>query len=172
VGSRLYIGAFIICPDRSVALYTKRRLGAFSPAANCDGTVPPAEATVFHPGDLDPLVRFGGNTAAVAVCADTGQPSHPQQAADRGAKTYLASMFVIPSEFERESAALRAHAVKYRMAVALANFGGPSGGLASGGRSAIWSEAGELLAQLGVAGAGLVVAIEGDAGWRARTIAP
>jgi len=56
------------------------------------------------------------------------------------------------------------------MTVVLANFGGPSGGFASAGGGAIWSERGERLAQLGSAGAGVVVAIESHAGWRARTI--
>lgn len=168
--SRLHIGAFIISPDRTVGLYTKHRLGAFTAAASCDGVVPPAEATAFHPGTLNPLVRFGGNTAAVAVCADIGQPSHPRQAAERGAVTYLASMFVIPSEFEQETARLKTYAVQHSMTVVFANYGGPSGGLRSAGRSAIWSEAGELLAQLEPAGAGLAVAVEGPAGWRGRAI--
>jgi NAD+ synthase (glutamine-hydrolysing) len=54
--------------------------------------------------------------------------------------------------------------------VVFANYGGPSGGLASGGRSAIWSETGELLARLEPTGAGVVVATGTDAGWRARAI--
>ncbi len=170
VGSRLHIGAFILSPNRTVGLYTKHHLGAFSAGASCDGIVPPAEATVFHPGDRNPIVRFDGHTAAVAVCADTGRASHPRTAAARGARTYLASMFVIPSELERETAHLSAYSVRHSMAVAFANYGGPSGGLASGGKSAIWSEQGELLAQLEAVGAGLAVAIEGAAGWRAKTI--
>jgi NAD+ synthase (glutamine-hydrolysing) len=56
------------------------------------------------------------------------------------------------------------------MAVAFANYGGPSGGLASGGRSAVWSETGELLAQLEASGGGVAVAIESHAGWRAKAI--
>lgn len=173
IGSRrpkLQIGAFIVSPDGTVGLYTKHRLGAFSPDASCDGTVPPAEATFFHPGRRQPLVRFGGNTAAVAVCADTGQPSHPRAAAKRGATAYLASMFVIPSEYERESAILRSHAVRHSMKVAFANFGGPSGGLASAGRSAIWSERGEPLAQLERSGAGVAIAAEGETGWSGKAI--
>lgn len=170
IGSRLHIGAFIIYPDGTVEIYTKHHLGAFSPSASADGIVPPPERTAFHPGTLDPLIQFGGHAAAVAVCADTGRPSHPQAAADRGARTYLASMFVIPSEFARETATLREYAVRHSMAVVLANFGGPSGGLASAGRSAIWSERGERLAQLDATGAGVAVAIEGDAGWRATAV--
>src|SRR5271169_5518697 len=69
---RLHIGAFILSPDRSVDLYTKHRLGAFPFDASPDGIVPPAEATVFQSGPRNPLVRFDGHTAAVAVCADIG----------------------------------------------------------------------------------------------------
>jgi predicted amidohydrolase len=170
MGSQLHIGAFILSPHRAIELYTKHHLGAFSASASRDGVVPPAEATVFHPGDHDPLVRLGDTAAAVAVCADTGRPSHPQNAADRGAKSYLASMFVIPSELEQETANLRAYAVQHSMAVAFANFGGPSGGLASAGRSTIWSENGEPVARLEPKGAGVAIATERDDGWHAETV--
>ncbi len=170
IAARLHIGAFIVYPERTVELYTKHHLGAFSASASCDGVVPPAEATVFHPGDHDPLVRFGGHVAAVAVCADTGRPSHLQAAAHRGASVYLASMFVIPSEFDRETANLEAYAARHAMTVAMANYGGPSGGLASAGRSTIWSEKGEPLTQLEATGAGVAVATEGHDGWRTKTV--
>ena len=162
--SGLHIGAFILGPDGSAELYTKHHLGAFSSAASCDGVVPPAEATVFRPGDRNPLVAFGDATAAVAICADTGRPSHPRAAAERGAKAYLASMFVIPSEYEREVGSLRAYAEQHSMVVAFANYGGPTGGLASAGRSAILSDRGELLAQLDEHGAGIAVATEQSGG--------
>jgi len=167
---RLHIGAFILSPDRSVDLYTKHRLGAFPSDASPDGIVPPAEATVFHPGHRNPLVRFDGNTAAVAVCADIRRASHPEEAADRGARSYLASMFVIPADLEQDTAILRDYAVKHCMAVAFANFGGPTGGLPSGGSSAIVSEKGELLVQLQPTGAGIAIAIEDETGWRTRDV--
>ena len=170
VESQLHIGAFIVGPGRALDLYTKQHLGAFAPGASLDGVVPPGEATVFHPGSLNPLVRFRGHTAAVAVCADTKRPSHPQSAAQRGADVYLASMFVIPADIEQETQALRSYAVRHSMAVVLANYGGPSGGLTSGGRSAIWSEKGDLLVQLAERGAGLAVAVESESVWRADAI--
>ena len=131
IGPRLHIGAFILFPDRTIELYTKHRLGAFPPSASCDGIVPPAEATVFQPGDRNPLLRFGDNIAAVAVCADIGRPAHAQKAAERGANTYLASMFVIPSDLDGEVSKLSRYAVQHNMMTALANFGSPSGGLRS-----------------------------------------
>ena len=175
IDSRLFIGAFIALPDRRVELYTKHHLGACSAAARCDsvatdGAIPPAEATVFHPGDRNPLVRFGGDVAAVAVCADTGRATHPQAAADRGATIYLASMFVIPSKFQREGMGLGVYATRHAMVIAFANFGGPSGGLASAGRSSIWSEKGELVAQLDARGIGVALAAESEVGWRGKTI--
>lgn len=41
IGSRLHIGAFVVFPDRTVGLYTKQHLGAFSTSASRDGAVPP-----------------------------------------------------------------------------------------------------------------------------------
>jgi predicted amidohydrolase len=172
VGPTLHIGAFILSPNRTIEVYTKHRLGAFSPSASRDGTVPLPEAAVFQPGDRNPLVRIGGTTAAVAICADIGHPSHAQRAAERGARTYLASMFVIPSEFDGDAVKLTAYATQHSMAVALANFGSPSGGLAAAGRSSIWSDTGELLAQLGASGPGVAIATETEGGWRSGAVTP
>lgn len=173
LGPSLYIGAFILSPDRSTGIYTKHRLGAFPPSASCDscdGTVPPAEAAVFQAGDRNPLIRLSDHVAAVAVCADIGRPAHAELAAERGADTYLASMFVIPSDFDGEVAKLTRYAVQHRMMTALANFGSPSGGLRSAGRSSIWSETGELLVQLGVNGSGVAVVRETQQGRRIQAV--
>jgi NAD+ synthase (glutamine-hydrolysing) len=79
-------------------------------------------------------------------------------------------MFFTPPELEREAARLRTYAVRHSMTVVLANYGGPSGGLASAGGSAIWSEKGALLVQLDGIGSGIAIAIEGEAGWRAKAV--
>jgi predicted amidohydrolase len=170
IGAQLCIGAFILYADGSVDLYTKQRLGAFPLDANPAGKVPPAEATVFQPGDRNPLVQFAGNTAAVAVCADIGRPAHAKEAADRGARNYLASMFVIPADLEQETTRLGEYAMKHSMAVVFANFGGPSGGLPSGGSSAILSERGKRLVQLPATGPGVAIAIEDETGWHTKQI--
>ncbi|WP_397569836.1 carbon-nitrogen hydrolase family protein [Schlesneria sp. T3-172] len=160
---KLYVGAFIILPDRSVEIYTKHRLGTFPSSSVCDsltGEIPPPEPNHFQPGDRNPLIPFNETVAAVAICADIGRPEHPQRAAERQANLYLASMFVIPSDFAGDIAKLARYAKQYRMMVALANYGGPSGGLKSAGRSGIWSSTGELLVQLEEAGSGVAVVRE------------
>ena len=166
VGARLHIGAFIVSPDRTVSLYTKQRMGAFSEAARGDGIVPPGRRGLPTRHSPTPGQFAGGRR--VAICADVGQPSHPQHAAERGAGTYLASMFVIPSEFDGDAAKLSRYAATHSMVVALANFGSATGGLAAAGRSSIWAATGELLIRLDDAGAGVAVATELADRWRTK----
>lgn len=173
IGSSLHIGAFIVSPERTTSLYTKHRLGTFPQSAgcdSCDGSVPPPEASVFQPGDRNPLLDFNGHGSAVAVCADIGDPAHAERAAHRGADCYLASMFVIPSDFSGEVAKLSRYAHRHRMMTALANFGSSTGGLRSAGCSSIWSEKGELLVRLKAEGSGVAIVIETGSGPRTNGI--
>ena len=159
VRERLHIGAFIVSAQGSLDLYTKQRLGAFPPEANPSGVVPPAEPTLFEPGDRDPHFSYAEHTAAIAICADIGSPAHPLTAAERGASCYLACTFVIPQDYASDSARLQGYARQHAMNVIFSNYGGPSGGLPSAGQSAIWSAQGELLAQLEPIGSGIAVAV-------------
>jgi len=170
LGPKLHIGAFILQPDGARFLYTKRHLGAFGPGAACDGTPPPPEASVFQAGERDPLFAVGAERAAVAICADTGRPSHVQQASSRAATIYVASMFVIPSELDQDAARLQRYARDHRLVVAMSNFGGATGGLAAGGQSAIWSADGVLRARLPGEGAGVALATREGESWRSVVI--
>jgi predicted amidohydrolase len=167
----LYIGAFILRPDGSEDLYTKHHLGAFGSGARVDGTPPPPEATFFRSGDRTPLVAFGDRRAAVAVCADTGHASHVKAAAERGATVYLASMFVIPSDFEGDQARLRRYAAEHAMLVVFANYAGSTGGLRSAGRSAVWSPRGECVVELDATSTGVALVVEENGEFRGTAVA-
>ena len=169
-GTRLHIAAFILCPSGRIDVYTKMNLGAFSDSAAVDGSVPPPEASVFAPGDLNPALHLASAMGALAVCADTGRPDHSQRAADAGASIYLAGMFVIPSDHKAEVANLRSITTRHGMAVAFANYGGPTGGLRSAGGSAIWSERGDLVAQLGSEGVGVATAHRIGGRWQGAVL--
>ncbi len=168
LGDDLHIGSFVLAANRSIDLYTKHHLGAFPSDVNPDGPAPPAEATVFTPGDRNPLLTLGDDRAALAVCADVGRAAHAEAAAERGATTYLASMFFPPRYRAAEHGNLRTIAERHRITVAAANFGGPTAGLAAAGCSAVWSDTGTLLVQLEGIGAGLVVALEHETGWTTK----
>lgn len=93
-----------------------------------------------------------------------------ERVARRGARTYFASMFVIPPDLEEDTARLRRYAELHSMPVVFSNFGGPSGGLPSGGGSAIWSETGDLIAKLDGTGRGVAVAVEEPNGWHGSAV--
>lgn len=169
VADALHIAAFILGPCGERSVYTKHYLGAFPESARVDGDVPPAEATVFTKGDLDPLMEFDGHPAAVAVCADANHPEHAARAAARGASTYLASSFVIPSEFDSATANLESHAKQHGMAVVFSNYGGGTGGLASAGQSGVCAPDGTWLGRLGQHGSGVIVASEREGEWEVNS---
>ena len=169
----LQLGACIIRPDGIIDWYAKQRLGTFPPSAGCDslrGSIPPSETTVFVPGDRDLLITLGHRRAAIAICADIGAAAHAHRAAERGADTYLASMFVIPSDDAGEAQRLADYASRHQMLTCMANFGSTSGGLRSSGHSAIWSETGQLLIQLPSKGAGIAVVTETTNGWQTQVL--
>jgi hypothetical protein len=51
----------------------------------------------------------------------------------------------------------------------MANFGSPSGGMRSAGRSSIWSAAGKLLVQLDADGSGIAMISESEGGFDCHT---
>ncbi|VTT99610.1 Aldo/keto reductase OS=Corallococcus coralloides (strain ATCC 25202 / DSM 2259 / NBRC 100086 / M2) GN=yajO1 PE=4 SV=1 [Gemmataceae bacterium] len=97
---------------------------------------PPAEATVFQPGDRDPVVALEGSAAAVA---DIGRRP-TRSGRGPGGRHVPGEHGRDPLRLRREAAKLGTYAVRHRMLTALANFGGPSGGLRSGGRRATGPE--------------------------------
>ena len=148
VVDQLHIAALVISPTGAVDAYTKQHMGAFTQIVGSGETLPPEEATVFSPGMSDPDLVIDGQRTAVAICADANRAAHAARAAERGARWYLVSSFVIPAEFKQASTNLQGHAGRHRMLVVFANHGGSTGGLAAAGRSTIWSEAGALLGSL------------------------
>jgi predicted amidohydrolase len=170
LAAALHIGAFILYPNGTQAVHSKRHLGAFSPEDAEDGSLPPAESTFFTPGTEAPLVTLASHQAAVAVCAESLQPWVAKEAAQRGARTYLTSHFSLPRDREQRLVGLAKVAVHYAMALAFANYGGPTAGLRASGGSTILSQNGVRLGQLEAQGKGVAIAIEDASGWRAHAV--
>ena len=155
--SNLYIGALIISPDRSISPYAKHHVHA-------------TEKKVFKPGHLNPKIYFGDEQASIAICADITHSSHAGNAASSGSTLYLASVFITPEGIEKESALLKGYARKHKMAVAMANYGGESGGIQSGGKSAIWSDTGSKVVAMEGNGEGLVIAKKENGKWTGKVL--
>lgn len=150
--SGLHIGAFVVQPDRSLRVYTKRHLFG-------------GENDVFVPGSLDPILEIRDDRASLAICADTSHPEHAETAAKRGASLYLASVFFDPESYPDSTRRLAGYAAQHGMAVLMANAAGSATDFASAGGSSVWSESGDLVARLDGTAAGLVLARRSRSGW-------
>lgn len=151
------IGALVLGADGSLAVYTKQHLH-------------PGEELAFTAGQGGAALEWGGDRIALAVCADFSHASHPRQAAQAGANVYAAGVLISDGGYATDSALLKGYAAEHRMLVLMANHGGPSGGWACAGRSAIWSAAGDLLAAAPGVGEALVIGRRDGGCWSGQVV--
>jgi predicted amidohydrolase len=116
------------------------------------------------------MIYSGAERASIAICADLTNPDHPAQAARNESTLYLAGAFITPEGYTKDSDLLIKYARKFNMGVALANFGGESGGIMSAGKSTIWSDAGERVAGLDGLGEGLAIAKKINGKWSGKSM--
>jgi predicted amidohydrolase len=156
-GAKPFIAAFILHADGTLTVQTKQHLHT-------------GEEPYFSAGAGGPLLDAGGTPLALAICADFGQPAHAAAAASAGARLYAASALVGESGYPVDSALLQGYAQRHRMAVLLANHGGPTGGWTATGRSAFWDEQGRLVAATPGPGDCLLVIRANADGWTGERV--
>ncbi|KRP69615.1 carbon-nitrogen hydrolase [Pseudomonas paralactis] len=156
--TQVMIGALVLGADGSVAVYTKQHLH-------------PGEEVAFAAGQGGAALAWGDDRIALAVCADFSHASHPRQAAQAGANVYAAGVLISEGGYAKDSALLQGYAAEHRLLVLMANHGGPSGGWACAGRSAIWGADGRLLAAVPCVGEALVIARRDGEHWLGHVVA-
>ncbi|MBT2370480.1 carbon-nitrogen hydrolase family protein [Pseudomonas fluorescens] len=144
-GAKVLIGALVLAPDGSLAVYSKQHLH-------------PGEDVAFAPGEGGAALEWGEDRIALAVCADFSHPSHPRQAAKGGANIYAAGVLISENGYGPDTTLLQGYAAEHEMVVLMANHGGPTGGWTSAGRSALWASDDRLIAAASGVGDVLVVA--------------
>lgn len=157
VGEEIYIASFICMPSGKIALYTKRYLHTDEDAFFCSG----------HQG---PMILLGEERIQLAICAELTDQRHLQTALAENCSFYLASVFVTPKGWDKDAAILATYAQRHQLPVLMANFGGPSDGIAAGGRSCFWSPGGKLTASLPASGEGLLMVEKLASGWSASVL--
>ena len=155
--SPVLIGALVLGADGSLGVYSKQHLH-------------PGEEVAFAPGTGGSPLTIGGDTIALAVCADFSHASHAAAAAQQGADLYAAGVLITENGYAPDTALLQGYAVRHSMAVLMANHGGATGGWESAGRSAIWASDGSLIAAAPGVGNLLVVARRNADDWAGQTI--
>ncbi|MGF7192189.1 putative amidohydrolase [Robbsia andropogonis] len=156
VDDRIFIASIIFKSDGTMASYCKQHLH-------------PGEDHFFCPGSNGPAY-LNGVSVALAICADTSHPDHASKASARGANTYAASCLITPGGYARDSALMQDYAAKHAFTVLLANHGGPTGGFAVAGKSAIWDERGHCVSSAPGVGAQLVIGERASGHWLGRVV--
>lgn len=152
-----YIGSFVFEPDNKPWIYTKHFLH--------DG-----EENYFSSGSKNRMIEIGGEKIALAVCADIVHPEHAQKAAQGGATVYAAGVLISTAGYDADIRLLKQNAMSHRMAVLMANFGAPSGGWESAGKSLFFDPVGIKLVAAAKSGEQLLLATRTDDGWLPRVV--
>lgn len=156
-GGDVRIAALTFGLGGEVSVYTKQHLHS-------------GEESVFKVGVGGAPVDIDAEHVHLAVCADFSHADHAQKAATAGATMYAASVLISGPGYVKDSDLLRGYAKTHGMPVLMANHAGVTGGWQSAGRSALWDETGEPVAEIAGAGEGLLVAMRDGSGWSARTL--
>ena len=82
----------------------------------------------------------------------------------------MRTVFVTQAGYARDARLLQQYARDHRFVALMANYGGSMGRWDSGGKSAIWSDEGAVLACAPAAGEALVIADRSENGWSGRVV--
>ncbi|GAB3261877.1 carbon-nitrogen hydrolase family protein [Kineosporia babensis] len=105
-----------------------------------------AENDLVEPGTGPVVISVAGWNVGLAVCYDTAFPAHAQQAKERGAQAYVASVLFTQGEERRLDVRMAARAVDHGMFSVTANLGGYPLGQRSAGGSGACAPDGTVLA--------------------------
>jgi predicted amidohydrolase len=144
-GNDLVLGSFVLFPSGTCTVYSKRYLH-------------PGEEKVFVPHDWNPLLIFREDILSLAICADTNNPLHARAAYENHSSIYLASVFLTPNGYAKDTAMLQQYAREYQMTVMMANYCGFTGGYEAAGGSQVIDSDGTRIAALDPGKEGLLIA--------------
>ncbi|MCW3092640.1 MAG: carbon-nitrogen hydrolase family protein [Ferruginibacter sp.] len=94
---------------------------------------------------------------ALAICYELSVPEHAQDAYDRGAEIYIASVAKSAAGVEQAGSTLSGISNKYAMTVLMANCVGHCDDIECGGKTAVWNSKGALAAELNDTNEGILI---------------
>jgi len=144
VESGICIGMILFQPNKPRNVYYKKYIHA-------------DEEPFFISGQNENGAIGERNDIALAICYELSVVAHAEDAFNKGAKLYIASAVKSKSMMDKTISRLEEISKKYGMTVFLSNCVGESGGYDCGGKSSIWNNNGELVAQLNETGEGILI---------------
>jgi predicted amidohydrolase len=106
------------------------------------------EMPYFVHGERQIVIEVSGHRIAPAICYESLQDSHAQQAAELGADVYLTSVAKSARGIDKALQHYPAVARRHSMTVLMANCVGSCGNFVAAGQSGVWSTSGDLLISL------------------------
>jgi predicted amidohydrolase len=156
IKDKLYIGAFVIYPDKVMAIYTKQNLH--------EGE------EVFYSSSMNynPIVNLEQERISMAICADINNENHPREASINRSSIYLTSIFYSAEGMNKGYEKLKGYSKDYSLNILMSNYAGTLWNMESGGQSAFWNAKGELMGSLNSSEEGMLIAEKKDGQWTTR----
>lgn len=143
--SNIFISMAIFQPNKERLLYSKQYLH-------------PTEIDIFTAGHNPIVLNIDNeNIVAPAICYELSNDEHSRNAHQKNATVYIASVLNSVTGVDNDIRRLSEIAAKYSMTTFMANFVGMSGGYECAGKSSIWNDKGDLVAQLDGTAEGLLI---------------
>lgn len=158
IDATLCIGSFVIYPNNTISIYTKQFLHT-------------GEDEFFTPNfNNNPTISIDNEQISLAICADINNSMHAENAKKANSTIYIASIFFTNTAITEAYNLLGNYAKNFSMNVLMSNYCGKSWGLEAGGKSALWSNNGDLMNGLDASSTGLVIAQKSGDLWNGTII--
>jgi predicted amidohydrolase len=138
------ISMLVFRPDSARIVYSKQHLHA-------------DELPNYDAADGQVTLAAGGEIVAPAICYESLLDAHCAEAVALGATIYIASVAKSAQGIAKADAHYTTIARRHSLPVLMANCVGACADFEAGGRSAVWSAKGELLARLPATGEGALL---------------
>jgi predicted amidohydrolase len=138
------ISMVVFQPDKPRLTYSKQQLHS-------------DEFPYFVNGNKQIVLTIGNKRIAPAICYESLQPDHSENATKLGAEIYVASVAKSQKGVDNAMTFYPEIARKYAMPVLMSNCVGYCDNFESVGRSSIWTKQGDLIGQLDEKSEGLLI---------------
>jgi len=158
IKDKLYIGAFVIYPNKSIGIYTKQYLH--------DGE------ELFYSSSMNynPIIKINQEIISLAICADINNENHPSVASKNGSTIYLPCIFYSNEGMNKGYKQLQTYAKGYSLNILMSNYSGELWNIKSGGKSAFWNSEGELIGSLDSNELGMLITEKTNEKWNTEKL--
>lgn len=144
INNNIFISMIIFQPCKERLTYSKQYLY-------------PTEVGIYNAGNNPLVINFDNNIIAPAICYELSNPEHSKTANNKNANIYIASVLNSVTGVDNDIKKLSEISKRYKMTTFMANYVGQSGGYECAGKSSVWNNTGDLIAQLDNKNEGLLV---------------